>query len=113
MLLSPERFHIDHNEYFEGAPDVVVEIRSPGDETYEKLDFYAKLDVPEVWVVDRDSRQPEIFVLEKDVYKPAPAGNEGWVESRQTGVQLKVAQGDKLATRIGCDDSTRSDVPED
>src|SRR5262245_38291646 len=32
VLLTPERFAIDHNEYFEGAPDAVVEIHSPGDE---------------------------------------------------------------------------------
>jgi Uma2 family endonuclease len=29
VLVSPERFDIDRNEYFEGALDVVVEIRSP------------------------------------------------------------------------------------
>src|SRR5690242_17022091 len=29
LMLSPERFDIDHNEYFEGAPDAVVEIHSP------------------------------------------------------------------------------------
>ena len=45
VLLTPER--IDRNEYFEGAPDVVVEIRSPGDESYEKLEFYAQLGVRE------------------------------------------------------------------
>jgi Uma2 family endonuclease len=48
VLLTPERFHIDRNEYFEGAPDVVVEIYSPGDESYEKLPFYQELGVPEV-----------------------------------------------------------------
>jgi hypothetical protein len=30
VLLSPERFGIDRNEYFEGAPAAVVEICSPG-----------------------------------------------------------------------------------
>ena len=28
-----------------GGPDAVIEIRSPGDETYEKLEFYARLGV--------------------------------------------------------------------
>src|SRR5213083_974314 len=41
VLLTPERFGIDRNEYFEGGPDVVVEICSPGDESHEKLEFYA------------------------------------------------------------------------
>ena len=30
VLLTPERFDIDCNEYFDGGPDAVVEIRSPG-----------------------------------------------------------------------------------
>ena len=113
VLLSPGRFDIDHNEYFEGAPDVVVEIRSPGDETYEKLEFYAKLGIPEVWIVDRDSRQPEILVLEGGTYKPASSGDDGWMESRQTGIQLKAAQDGRLAMRVGRDESTRTDLPEE
>ena len=47
-------------ECLEGPPTVVIEIRSPDDETLEKLPFYAKLGVPEVWVIDRDSRAVEI-----------------------------------------------------
>ena len=61
--LLPIVSHIDHDTYFEGAPTVVVEIRSPGDETMEKLPFYAKLGVPEVWIIDRDTRQPELYLL--------------------------------------------------
>src|SRR5208283_3482528 len=41
LLLTPDRFFIDHNEYFEGAPNGVIEIHSPGDEAYDKLPFYA------------------------------------------------------------------------
>jgi Uma2 family endonuclease len=63
ILLTPERFAIDKNEYFEGAPDVVVEIHSPGDETYDKLPFYRDLEVPEVWIIDRDTKEPEVLVL--------------------------------------------------
>src|ERR1051326_7170449 len=41
LLLTPERFGIDRYKFFEGAPEVVVEIRSPEDESEEKLPFYA------------------------------------------------------------------------
>ena len=58
VLLTPDRFDIDHDLYFKGAPTVVVEIRSPGDETMEKMPFYARLGVPEVWIVDRDTERP-------------------------------------------------------
>ena len=39
VLLSPDRFHIDKGEYMVGAPLVVIEVRSPRDETYEKFPF--------------------------------------------------------------------------
>jgi Uma2 family endonuclease len=45
VLMTSDRIERDKNEYLEGAPTVVVEIRSPGDESYEKLPFYADLDV--------------------------------------------------------------------
>src|SRR5207248_670436 len=35
VFLTPDNFALDHNEYFEGAVDGVVEIHSPGDETYD------------------------------------------------------------------------------
>ncbi|MCZ6795223.1 MAG: Uma2 family endonuclease, partial [Planctomycetota bacterium] len=31
VLLTPDRFDVDRNEYFEGPPSAVVEIRSPDD----------------------------------------------------------------------------------
>jgi Uma2 family endonuclease len=47
----------------EGRAELVVELRSPGDETYDKLGFYADLDVQEVLVIDPESCQVEFFVL--------------------------------------------------
>ena len=46
VLLSPDRFGIEREEYMAGAPLVVVEIRSPGDETDEKMAFYLGLGCP-------------------------------------------------------------------
>jgi Uma2 family endonuclease len=113
LLLSPERFGIDHNEYFEGAPDVVVEIRSPDDESYEKLGFYAELGVPEVWIVDGDSKEPEIHVLQAERYAKQAAGADGWVRSALTGIELRAGATGKLTMRLGGDDTTREDLPED
>jgi Uma2 family endonuclease len=63
VLLTRERFSINKNEYFDGGPDVVVEIRSPDDETYDKLSFYAEIGVLEIWVIDRDTKEPELYLL--------------------------------------------------
>jgi Uma2 family endonuclease len=112
VLLLPERFAVDRNEYFEGAPSAVVEIHSPGDESYEKLPFYAALGVPEVWIIDRDSKTPEVHALKRKKYRQVkPVG--GWLLGPETGVELARGQGEKLAVRIAGDDATRQELPED
>lgn len=44
----------------EGA-ELVVEIRSPGDETYEKVGYYAALGVTELLVVHPGDRRAEVY----------------------------------------------------
>jgi Uma2 family endonuclease len=112
LLLSRERFDIIREHHFEGAPDAVVEFYSPGDETYEKLGFYTKLGVPEVWIIHRDTREPEIHVLKKKKFHKQRAGRDGWVRSPGIGVEM-AAQAGKLAIRLTGDESSRADLPED
>jgi Uma2 family endonuclease len=112
VLLTPDRFAIDHDIYFEGAPTVVVEICSPGDDTPEKLPFYAKLGVPEVWLIDRDTRQPEVLVLQAGQYRPQPPATDGWLESVATGVRLRSEAGNCLAVQLGGNEATRQLLPE-
>jgi Uma2 family endonuclease len=113
ILVSPRRFAIDRNEYFEGAPDTVVEIHSPGDEAYEKLPFYAKLGVPEVWIIHRDTKQPEIYLLKGGRYRKQRVNGSGWVKSPGTGIELRVGKPGKLTVRIKGDEATRQELPED
>jgi Uma2 family endonuclease len=47
----------------EGRASLAVEIRSPGNESLEKLPFYARVGVAEVLVVDRDSKLVRRWVL--------------------------------------------------
>jgi Uma2 family endonuclease len=51
---------------------LVVEIASPGDETWEKLPFYAKHGVNEVVVVDPEKRGVDWLALVGGEYRPAP-----------------------------------------
>ena len=111
VLLTPDRFEIDHNEYFEGAPTVVIGIRSPGDETIEKMPFYAKLGVPETWIIDRDTRVPELYVLRESQYQRRPPGDGGWLESAVTGIRVRAEPEDKLAIQLGGDEATREVLP--
>ena len=112
VLLTSDRFDIDRNEYFEGAPTVVIEIRSPGDETMEKMPFYAKLGVPEMWVIDRDTRAPELYVLHEEQYRQQSPGGDGWLQSVATGIRLRAEPDDKLAIQLGAEQGTRRVLPE-
>jgi Uma2 family endonuclease len=111
VLLTPERYRIDCNEYFDGGPDAVVEIHSPGDEAYEKLPFYALVGVREVWIIDRDTRQPELRELIAGEYQLRELGPDGWVTSVVTGIELRAAVGDELEIRIAGRDDTRAQLP--
>ena len=112
VLLTPERFEIDHNEYFEGAPTVVIEIRSPGDETVEKMPFYARLGVPELWIIGRDTRVPELHVLQQGEYRRQSPEADGWLPSAATGIRLRAEPGSKLAVQVGPDHKTRLVLPD-
>jgi len=107
VLLTPDRFSIDRNVYFEGAPTVVVEVHSPGDEAYEKLGFYAHLGVPEVWIIDRDTRAPEVYVLAEGDYRKQPARDDGWIESPATGVLLRHDPEDRLDIQVADEPASR------
>ncbi len=55
-----------------GAPDLVVEILSPGTwrhDLHEKLDAYAWAQVPEYWIVSPGEQVVELLVLEDRAYR--------------------------------------------
>jgi len=137
VILLPASGAVRKDTYFEGPPDVVVEIRSPGDESLEKLPFYASLGVPEVWIIDRDTKDPTIHTLVDGRYAPDAAdetsgGEPHWIQSAVTGLDLRRADpppgdGDaseessgklsegagRLSIRLAGDESTREDLPSD
>jgi Uma2 family endonuclease len=112
VLLTPDRFHIDRNEYFDGGPTAVVEIHSPGDESYDKLPFYAQLQIPEVWIIDRDTRQPEVYALVGGDYQSVPLDGDGWVVSGITAIRMRAERG-KLAITLIDDPASLRLLPED
>ena len=90
----------------EGGPTVAIEIRSPGDETYEKFDFYAAVDTAEVWVIDRDTKVPEIYVLEEGRFERQTADRQGWLTSPSTQVRMRSRPQHHIELRIGEDKSS-------
>jgi Uma2 family endonuclease len=65
--------HLDRKTFSRliGAPDLVVEILSPGTmrhDLHRKLEAYALAQVPEYWIVSPGERVVELLVLEDGIY---------------------------------------------
>ena len=80
----------------EGRAVMAVEIRSPDDETYEKIPFYARVGVEELLVIDRDTRAVELFVRVGDKLRPQAPNADGWLVSPALGLAFRQV-GDRLA----------------
>jgi hypothetical protein len=85
-----------------------VKVRAVAD----KLPFYEELRVPEVWVIHRDTKKPEIYLLKKTRYR-LQRTIQGWARSPLTGMELCASDSGKLIIRSVGDDSTRAELPED
>lgn len=58
-------------QVIDGAPDLVVEILSPGTarrDLVAKRELYARFGVPEYWIVDSEASNIEVLTLERGAY---------------------------------------------
>jgi Uma2 family endonuclease len=78
----------------------VIEVRSPGDESYDKLPFFAKLGVTEVVIVDRDSKRIDVFHLPSGQYLQQEPDAEGEVTSPALGVGLRTLAAEPPRLRV-------------
>jgi Uma2 family endonuclease len=77
------------------SAELVVEIRSPGDDSYRKLGFYAARGVGEVLIVHQD-RRFELFRLGDGVLAPVSPGDGGGVCCKTLGVTFTTVAGPRL-----------------
>jgi Uma2 family endonuclease len=76
-------FRVPDGGYVRGVPDqvfvptaaIVVEILSPGDETWDKFPFYAEHGVEELCIVDPRARRVRWFSLADDSYEESGASH--------------------------------------
>jgi Uma2 family endonuclease len=108
-FLSRGRESLMARDGVHGGPDAVIEVRSPEDETYEKLPFFASLGVREVVVIDRDSKKPEVHRLAAGRFAVAAADASGWVVSETLGVRMR-ALGAKLVVEDAADPTTHAEI---
>ncbi|HEY6548861.1 MAG TPA: Uma2 family endonuclease, partial [Vicinamibacteria bacterium] len=78
-----------------GGPDAVVEVRSPGDESYEKFPFYAALGVREVIVIPRDEKKPELYRLAGAQYVAVAPDADGMLRCETMAVRFGHEPGPK------------------
>lgn len=94
-----------------GGPDAVIEVRSPGDESYDKLPFYAALGVREVVLIDRDTKRPEVYRLAGSSYVSVSADREGWVTAETLRLRLRQLPGTTSLIALDLDDpETRTEI---
>lgn len=92
-----------------GGPDAVVEVRSPGDETYDKFPFYAALGVREVLIIPRDLKKPELHRLTGTQYQIVAPDPDGMLPSRTMAVRFghEPAPKPQLVVEDGADPTHR------
>src|SRR5205814_5681609 len=74
IFVSNARRSILTERGIEGAPDLVVEIPSPGTARYDKgskRKIYARTGVKEVWIVDPELKSIQVYELTKNAETPA------------------------------------------
>jgi Uma2 family endonuclease len=68
VVCDPEKLA---KEGCRGAPDLVIEILSPSNSAIEmnrKLNIYRKARVPEIWIIDPEGKQVEVYHLADNRY---------------------------------------------
>jgi Uma2 family endonuclease len=78
------------------SAELVVEIRSPGDDSYKKMSFYASRGVAEFMIIHED-RQFELYRLNQDgQFVPAKPDDDGVVRSQVLDVGFATVVGPRL-----------------
>jgi Uma2 family endonuclease len=84
----------------EGVAPLVIEVLSPNDESYDKLPFYARVGVLEVWIADPKTKTVEVFESRAGLPVKVPS-SAGRILSPTLGVELTALPGPKLQLRDG------------
>lgn len=67
------------SSYVDEGPDVVLEVASPDDETYDKIPFYERMGVAEMVIVERDSRSVQVLRRVGAGFRPVSPNPDGWI----------------------------------
>jgi Uma2 family endonuclease len=85
IFISRQRQQLIGAKAVRAAPDLVIEILSPGTRRRDltsKRALYARFGVQEYWIVDPEARTVTVLTLTDKGYETVPAGKEGAIQSR-------------------------------
>jgi Uma2 family endonuclease len=95
FFISKDRQHLMRPTYFDGAPDVAIEIVSPDSQSRdrrEKFSEYEKAGVREYWIIDPLSKTAELYRLERKRFQVVDEIDGMLASSVLRGFRLKPAQ---------------------
>ena len=84
---------INHDSFWHGGPDFAIEIVSPGDQTREKLGFYAEVNSGELLIVEREPWQLELYRLagaQMQLAATSTTSNNTYVVSEATSLEFQI-----------------------
>jgi hypothetical protein len=83
----------------EGQATLAVEIRSPGDESYQKIPYYSRIGVAELLIIDRDRRTVRRWLPNAGELSEVPPSEDGWHHLAALPVAMRGGSG-RLEVRI-------------
>jgi Uma2 family endonuclease len=109
FFVKRERLRIIKKRYVEGAPDLIVEVLSPSNASYDletKFNLYQQGGVQEYWIVSPWDRTVRIYNLVKGAYRLTGEYGPGDVARSLvlTGFKVPVATLFEFELEIGSDD---------
>lgn len=91
VFIATKNKHLLKDKGLFGAPDLVIEILSPGTKKYDlgpKKDVYEKNDVKEYWAVDPVSKEVLFYQLQHGSFVEMPT-QKATIQSQLLGVSIK------------------------
>ncbi len=73
LFIAKERLDIVREQFIDGAPDLIVEVLSPGNlrhDRHTKFQLYAAAGVKEYWIADPDACTVDVYVPRGNAYVP-------------------------------------------
>ncbi len=97
LFILTENLSIITDKNIQGAPDLVIEIYSPGTiqkDRILKVKSYAKFGVKHLWLIDPDNQTLEAFELDKETYRLVEclAGEEVFYPSIFPGLNIPLKE---------------------